>query len=628
MSYHPHFATPVRTATSAAQTKTEFLKRLSISQSLLLAVALSLLIGIFSLTYAVWAMRSAMLQEKASEIRHVVEAAGTIAKSFADRASAGDLSEDDAKAKAIEAIRAIKFDSSNYMFIFNFAADVVYHPRPDMQGKSMKDARDPAGVYFGRLIAEAGRQGGGFANYLWAKPGQSVATQKVTYVYAVPQWNWAIGAGHWVDDVDAVLLQLALDLAKIIIPVGIVVTTCLWLVVRNIRALLSGLTMSMKAVADGQLETNIDGTGRADDLGDMARALLTFRETALEKIKLEEDQRRERVQAEARAREMEAAAIASERGVVVTSLGFALRKLADRDLTYRMQDNLPEVYDVLQRDFNGAMEALAGAMGDVNGGVEMIDVTTSEIAAAADDLSRRTEQQAASLEETAAALEEITNTVKATAKNASETSDIVRKTKAEAETSAETVVRAVEAIGRIDRTSREISETISIVDEIAFQTNLLALNAGVEAARAGDQGRGFAVIATEVRALAQRCATAAKEIKALISNSLAEVKQGVDLVGQTGAELRTMVVHVQEIDQFVTQIAEGAREQSIGLTQVNIAVGEMDVTTQSNVAMVEETTAATHGLRAEIVRLTQAVAGFQLVVRDDPAPAARYKQAA
>ncbi|MGO4839857.1 methyl-accepting chemotaxis protein, partial [Rhizobiaceae sp. 2RAB30] len=172
-----------------------------------------------------------------------------------------------------------------------------------------------------------------------------------------------------------------------------------------------------------------------------------------------------------------------------------------------------------------------------------------------------------------------------------------------AEHSGQIVQNAVTAMSEIEKSSREISQIIGVIDEIAFQTNLLALNAGVEAARAGEAGRGFAVVASEVRSLAQRSAEAAKEIKALISTSSAQVESGVKLMAETGKVSEDIIGQVAEINSLVAEIASSSQEQSTGLSEVNIAVNQMDQATQQNAAMVEQTTAAVHSLRAQVSEL-------------------------
>jgi len=288
-----------------------------------------------------------------------------------------------------------------------------------------------------------------------------------------------------------------------------------------------------------------------------------------------------------------------------------LKKLAAKDLTYRMTGEIPEVYRQLQMDFNEVAGQLEEAIVSVSESTNVISSGSQEIAAASDDLARRTEQQAASLEETAAALGAITETVKKSAAGASHAREIVATADQDAKKSAGVVRQAVEAMDGIAESARKITQIIGVIDEIAFQTNLLALNAGVEAARAGDAGRGFAVVASEVRALAQRSAEAAKEIKGLISASSAQVDQGVKLVDETGKSLERIMTQVGEINTVVAEIAAGAKEQAQGIEEVNTAITQMDQMTQQNAAMVEESTAASHHLSQEATQLAGLVGQFK-----------------
>jgi len=387
-----------------------------------------------------------------------------------------------------------------------------------------------------------------------------------------------------------------------------------WLLSRMIATPVNGLTGAMGRLAAGDNSVEVPAVARGDEIGEMARAVLVFKEAALEKARLETESGRVRAEAESeRSRyEAEKAQEAEDDYVAITALAKGLSALASGDLTYRITEQFAPKPQRLKEDLNRAaaqlqetMELIAGAVGSMRSG-------TGEISQAADDLSRRTEQQAASLEETAAALDQITATVKKTAEGAHQASEVTGQARVGAEKSGEVVRQAVKAMAQIEKSSQQIGQIIGVIDEIAFQTNLLALNAGVEAARAGDAGKGFAVVASEVRALAQRSAEAAKEIKDLISTSTQQVGQGVELVGQTGEALEKIVVQVGEITGLVSEIAASAREQSTGLAEVNSAVNQMDQVTQQNAAMVEQSTAASRALAKEAEELTQLVARFRL----------------
>jgi methyl-accepting chemotaxis protein len=388
----------------------------------------------------------------------------------------------------------------------------------------------------------------------------------------------------------------------------------LWIGRSKISAPLTRLSRSMETLAQGSVEVEVTGVQRRDEVGAMARSVQVFKDNAVALRTAEAAQQRLSAETEAERRRNEEAnaAAAHEQTFVMENIATGLTRLAEGDLTYRVDAEFPVAYQRLRDDFNGAITQMEEAMRAIVQAAGGIGAGSDEIASAADDLSRRSEQQAASLEETAAALDEITATVKRSSAGAVEAARVVTSTRSDAERSAVVVRGAVEAMHQIETSSQSISQIIGVIDEIAFQTNLLALNAGVEAARAGDAGRGFAVVAQEVRALAQRSAEAAKEIKTLISTSSQQVGQGVSMVGQTGEALQAIVGKVGEIDALVTEIAASGSEQATGLHQVNTAVNQMDQTVQQNAAMVEQSTAASHALKGEANQLLQMIGRFQV----------------
>jgi methyl-accepting chemotaxis protein len=387
-----------------------------------------------------------------------------------------------------------------------------------------------------------------------------------------------------------------------------------WIGRSKIAGPLLATSKTMEVLAQGSVDVEVKGAERKDEVGAMARSVQVFKDNALALRTAEAAQQRLSAETEAeRVRNQQAAeAAAREQAFVMENIATGLTRLAEGDLTYRVDAQFPQAYQRLQNDFNGAIAQMEEAMRTIVHAANSIGSGSDEIASAADDLSRRSEQQAASLEETAAALDEITATVKRSSAGAVEASRVVTSTRSDAERSAVVVRSAVEAMNQIEKSSQSISQIIGVIDEIAFQTNLLALNAGVEAARAGDAGRGFAVVAQEVRALAQRSADAAKEIKTLISTSSQQVSQGVSMVGQTGEALQAIVGKVSEIDGLVSEIAASGAEQATGLNEVNAAVNQMDQTVQQNAAMVEQSTAASHALKGEANGLMQMIGRFQV----------------
>ena len=383
------------------------------------------------------------------------------------------------------------------------------------------------------------------------------------------------------------------------------------------RALVKPLTDingAMSKLASGKTDLEVPGNGRKDEVGEMASAVEVFRQAAISKIELEREANAQRdMTEEERRRRADAERLKAEEMTQATAgLGEGLKHLASGDLTFQLSNPFAADFETLRSDFNAAVGQLSETLSAVAEATSGIDTGSREVSASADDLSKRTEQQAASLEETAAALDQITVNVANSSKRADEARKVAVLANESAAQSGKVVANAVDAMQKIEQSSNEISNIIGVIDEIAFQTNLLALNAGVEAARAGDAGKGFAVVAQEVRELAQRSAKAAKEIKDLIRNSSVEVQSGVKLVSDTGAALKMIEGYIVTVNQHMDSIATSAKEQSVGLAEVNTAVNQMDQVTQQNAAMVEETSAAGATLANESGKLRELISQFQL----------------
>ncbi|MFE8046577.1 methyl-accepting chemotaxis protein [Brenneria goodwinii] len=287
-------------------------------------------------------------------------------------------------------------------------------------------------------------------------------------------------------------------------------------------------------------------------------------------------------------------------------------RVAKGDLTSKVDVQGKDESSQLLQALEHMNTNLREIVSQVREGAESITTASSQIAAGNQDLSARTEEQASSLEQTASSMEELTSTIKNTADNTHQATGIANRASDSAQRSSAVMTSVTQKMRGIQDSSQRMAEIIGVIDGIAFQTNILALNAAVEAARAGEQGRGFAVVAGEVRSLAQRSATAAKEIKDLIDDSVGKIHEGMQLVDNAEENISDLTTHVLDVNAIISEIAQASNEQSDGINQINIAVGQIDSTTQQNAALVEESASAALSLQSQASILAESVRTFKL----------------
>ena len=496
-----------------------------------LGVGACVIVGVFASSL----YRTGLMDEKRAATRAVVDSAYGVLAHYEALERKGGMDRAQAQKAAIGVLKGMRYGEDDYFWINDMQPAVIMHPmKPELDGKDVSNVKDATGkALFVAFVDRVKRDGAGFVDYLWPKPGQEQPVAKVSYVRGVPGWGWIVGSGVYVDDVDAQTRSANLKILALTAAVAVILV----LVTLRIGRSITGPIRKAVAVAEA---------------------------------------------------------------------------LAQGDLTHKFEAKPRDEAEQLLAALSNTAAQLRGLIGSVKESAQAIATASGEIRAGNDDLSQRTEEQASSLEETASSMEELTSTVKQNAENAKQANQLALGASAVAVKGGQVVSEVVGTMSSINESSKKIVDIIGVIDGIAFQTNILALNAAVEAARAGEQGRGFAVVASEVRNLAQRSAAAAKEIKALIGDSVDKVGAGTKLVDEAGKTMQEIVASVKRVTDIMSEITAASQEQSSGIEQVNQAITQMDQVTQQNAALVEEASAAAESMQDQAQNLVQAVAFFKL----------------
>ena len=508
-------------------------------------------------------------------VENAVESAWGVAAHYAALARSGELPLEEAQRLAKEAVRASRYDGDNYFWISDGSARVIMHPfKKEWEGQDKSDFADPDGVkIFVELGKVASEKGQGFVNYSWPKPGQTTPVAKVSFTKLIPDWDWAVGSGLYLDDVAAELRQIALVTLGVWLAVVLAAAALATWVARSVSWPMARTVTMIRELEQGVLSTRL-GLRRRDEIGELARTMDNFADNL-------------------------------EREVVGS-----LQKLAEGDLTFEAaprseKDLLRGALKRLGVDLNQLLEQVKGTGNE-------IAVGASQVAGASQSLAQGATQQASALEEIAASMVEIGNQTRQNADNAAAANNLAQQACQEAANGSERMQKMITAMAEINDAGQSISKIIKVIDEIAFQTNLLALNAAVEAARAGVHGKGFAVVAEEVRNLAARSAKAARETAELIDSTVQKTARGSRIAGQTAEALAGIVTSVSKAGSLVSEIAAASGEQAQGINQVSIGLSQIEQVTQLGTANTEEMAAAAEELSGQAEALRRILGRFRL----------------
>ena len=548
------------------------------------------LIAIFSVTigFTYLQLQDSMYSAKQAEIQHTVDGVWGVIDYYASLEKSGVMTREQAQKEAREAIKHTRFAGGNYFWIQDTTPTMIMHPiKPQLDGKNLSGITDPHGKALFVEVAKVARDsGGGFVRYAWAKPGFDKPVDKVSFAKLQPDWNWIVGAGLYLDDIQAELHNV---LYKIITTVIIVIILSIVVVILGARGVSRPLNKTvemLKNLEAGRLSMRLN-LNRRDEIGQMADSMDTFADS------LQND--------------------------VIA----ALKKLAQGDLTFEVTAHGPD--DELRNTMNQLGHELNDMMSQILIASDEIASAAAQVADTSQSLSQGATEQAASMEEISASLHQTSSQTSHNAENAKLANQLSEENKTMAERGSKHMGSMVEAMEDINASSQDISKIIKTIDEIAFQTNLLALNAAVEAARAGQHGKGFAVVAEEVRNLAARSAKAAAETAELIEGSVHKTANGSEIARNTAEALEKIVTGVGKVTELIGEITAASNEQAEGIAQTNEGIAQIDAVTQQNTASAEESAAAAEELSGQAAQLRHMLQRFTLrqnFTRMSAAPAA------
>jgi len=539
--------------------------RMTVGRKIYALICLSF-VGLLGITFlGSRELASSLIQQKQIELQHLGEVALGIVKEEHAAAQKGDVSAADAQKRAMARVAALRYGSNDYYWINDMHPKMVMHPiKPEMNGNDLSAYKDPNGkLLFVDFVDTVRKSGAGFVPYEWPKPGFEKPQPKLSYVVGFAPWNWVIGTGVYIDDVNA---QTWASTRRSLIAAGLILLFTLAvsiLVARSITGPLRHMTVAMNDLASGNLAVEVPGVGRGDEVGEMAKAVEIFKGNAVARQALEAEQR-------------EAATRA------------ASGRKADMN---KMANDFEAAVGLIVEAVSSASSQLEVSAGTLTTTAERAQQLTATVAAASEEASSNVQSVASATEEMASSVNEISRQVQASARMAVDAVGQARVTN--------------DRVSELSKAATRIGDVVELINTIAGQTNLLALNATIEAARAGEAGRGFAVVASEVKALAEQTAKATGEIGQQISGIQAATQESVNAIQAISGT-------IEKLSEISSTIAAAVEEQGAATQEISRNVQQASMGTQqvsANITDVQRGASETGSASSQVLSAAQSLSG-------------------